>query len=275
MTLSSSNAEAALTRVSCLACGRFSSGLCRALFVVFLAIFAVVTPACPAPTFREHGPRELAAAGGGDLGPEQRAWDRPFLEVSPPEVLAGRPARYEVVEHVRRDALWVIVLGPEAGLPVEVRYRVADGLRLPVETGEQLWLNQSSDGAGLVVRDDAGALRVLIAIDGALANTIDISITPSFDADRLIYTEVVALPSGCMLVLDHHALEVRQESQRTFVAPGARARIALATPAGEVPMELFAFDASRPTPRRQDRQNADDPRCPTLAQVSWMLVRAP
>lgn len=194
------------------------------------------------------------------------------MRVSPPEVLAGRPARYKVVEHLRREALWLLVLGPEAGQPVEVSYRVADGLRLPFEPGEQLWLNQSSDGEGLVVRDDAGALRVLIVVDGALASTVETSITPSFDPDHLVYTEVVALPSGCMLVLDHHTLEVRAASQRVAVAPGSRTRIALTTTAGEVPMDLYAFDASRPTPRRQDRQNADDPRCPTLSQVSWMLV---
>ena len=228
--------------------------------------------ACAAPAFREHGPRELAAGGGGDQLPERRAWDRPYIVVSPPEVLAGRAARYKVVAHVQRDAVWLLVLEPEAGQPVELSYRVADGLRLPVEPGEQIWANQSSDGVGLVVRDDAGALRVLIAVDGVLADTIDGAVVPSFGSERLVYTEVVALLSGCLLVLDHHMLEVRQGGQRSFVAPGSRTRIALTTGAGAVPMDLYAFDASRPTPRRQAPEGGEDPRCPVLAQVSWMLV---
>lgn len=303
MTLSSSTAEAALKRVFANR-GRLMGGLGwlqrgalalagptrrvranaerlgriiarRRAWTAPCLVLAIALSACPAPTFREHGPRELDAGGGGESAPERRAWDLPYLVAAPADVLAGRPARYRVIDHMQRDSLWVLVLGPEAGEAIELSYRVADGLRLPIEPGELLWFNQSSDGVGLVVRDEALALRVLIVVDGVLADAVEGAIVPSFDIDRLMYTEVVALPSGCMLVLDHHALEVQQRGQRTFVGPGSRTRVTLASSAGDLTADLYAFDASRPALRRQDRQSEDDPRCPALAHVSWMLVRTP
>jgi|GEM_PF-2845535 len=281
MTLSSSTAEAALKRVL-LARGQLSVGLGKGSHAVasllatkLLFVFAVALSACPTPTFREHGPRELAAGGGGESAPERRSWDAPHIAAAPTDVLAGRPARYLVIDHLRRGATWLLVLGPEAGEAIELSYRVADGLRLPIEAGELLWFNQSSNGVGLVVRDEAQALRVLIAVDGALADTVESTVLPSFDIDRLSYTEVVALPSGCMLVVNHGALEVQQRGQRTFVRPGSRTRVTLPTSAGDLVMELYAFDVSRPALRRQDRQSEDDPRCPSLTHVSWMLVRTP
>lgn len=227
--------------------------------------------ACPAPSFREHGPSQRTAGGGG-LGIEGRAWGRPLVEVSPPEVLAGRPERYAVLQHLMREGRHVLVLEPEAGAEVEVSYRVAGGLRLPVEPGEHLWFNQSSDGLGLAVRDAEGAPRVVISVDGALAEQVEALVTPAFAPERLVYSEALAEPSGCLTMVDHHELEVRRGQERSFVAPGATLALTLPTPAGERVMRLYALDASRPTPRRQDRE---EERCATTAHVSWVLVATP
>lgn len=235
--------------------------------------FALIASGCTAPSFVEHGARERASGGGG-VGVDRRAWARPFVEVSPPEVLAGRPSRFAVLDHASRAGLNVLVLEPEAGAAVEVRYRVADGLRLPVEVGERLWFNQSSDGLGLAVRDAEGAPRAVISVDGALADEVDGVVTPAFAPERLVYSEATAEPSGCLTLVDHHDLEVRRGQERIHVAPGAVLTLPLATPAGERMMRLYALDASRPTPRRQDRGDA---RCAAATHVSWVLVatRAP
>lgn len=171
-----------------------------------------------------------------------------------------------------REDRYVLVLGPEAGAGVEVSYRVADGLRLPVEPGEHLWFNQSSDGVGLAVRDADGAPRVVISVDGSLAELVDALVTPAFSPDRLVYSEALAEPSGCLTMVDHHELEVRRGQERSFVAPGTTLTLTLPTPAGDRAMRLYALDASRPTPRRQDREDA---RCAPPSHVSWVLVASP
>jgi hypothetical protein len=74
------------------------------------------------------------------------------------------------------------------------------------------------------------------------------------------------------MVLDHHELEVRQRNQRSFVVPGSVTRIGVPSPRGEIAMDLYALDVSRPSPRRNERE---DPRCPSMAHVSWLVVRAP
>lgn len=233
-------------------------------------VCAMIAGACPAPSFREYGPRERAPGGGG-VGVERRAWPRPHLEVSPPEVLAGRPGRFAVLEHASRGGLHVLVLEPEAGDDVEVRYRVADGLRLPIEAGERLWFNQSSDGVGLAVRDGEGAPRAVISVDGALSEVVEGLITPAFVPERLAFSEASAEPSGCLTMLDHHELEVRRGQERIYAAPGTTLALTVPTAAGERTMRLYALDASRPTPRRQER---DDSRCTAAAHVSWVLVAA-
>lgn len=206
------------------------------------------------------------------MGVERRAWPRPVVEVSPPEVLAGRPARFEVLEHTARSGHYVLVLAPEAGAAVEVRYRVADGLRLPIEVGERLWFNQSSDGHGLAVRDADGAPRAVVSVDGALDEVVEGLVTPGFASDRLVYSEAAAEPSGCVTLVDHHELEVRRGQERVHVPPGTALALSIPTPAGERAMRFYALDASRPTPRRQGR---DEGRCVVATHVSWALVATP
>lgn len=228
--------------------------------------------ACAGAAFREHGPATLAAGGGGHAAAERRAWARPWIRVLPAEVLAGRPIAFTVLGHEAAEESWRLRLGPEAGEPVVLDYRVAGGARLPIEPGERLWFNQSSRGAGLVVRDAEGALRALVSIDGELAEVVEATVTPSFETERLVYSELVASPSGCVVAIDHHALEVRQDGQRSYVAPGSVTRVEVPSPGGVIAMNLYALDVSRPSPRRLERE---DPRCPTPAHVSWMVVRAP
>ncbi len=189
-------------------------------------------------------------------------------------MLAGRAVYLEVIEHVAEGGVWKLVLEPEAGAPMDIRYRIADALRLPIAVGEHLWFNQSADAEGLVVRNTDGALRALVVVDGAAAGTIEGLVRPSFEGDRLVYSDVVAAPSGCMMVIDHHALELTQGRQRTFVAPGTITRVTVPAPtpgdsAATLSMDLHVLDVSRPTPRRAE----DDPRCPTLAHVSWLLLQ--
>jgi hypothetical protein len=227
---------------------------------------------CAGPAFREHGPRELEPGGGGPSALERRAWERPRIQVAPAEVLAGSPTPYLVLGHEAGAGEWTLRLGPEAGEPVVVRYRVADGLRLPIAAGERLWFNQSSRGIGLVVREADGAPRVVVSTDGALTEAVEGILAPSFETDRLVYSELTVLPSGCVVALEHHELEVRRDGQRSFVTPGSVVRVNVPSPAGEIAMNLYVIDVSRPPPRRQER---DDPRCEQPAHVSWMLVRAP
>lgn len=189
-------------------------------------------------------------------------------------MLAGHAVLLKVIEHGADGGVWKLVLQPEAGEPMDIRYRIANALRLPIAVGEQLWFNQSADATGLVVRNTNGALRALVVVDGALAGTVEGLVRPSFETDRLVYSDVLAAPSGCMMVIDHHALELTQGRQRSFVAPGTVMRVAVPAPTpadaeAMLSMELHVLDVSRPTPRRAE----DDARCPTLAHVSWLLLQ--
>ena len=92
------------------------------------------------PPFREHGLRELSAAGEEEAS-VRRAWERPWIAASLPDVLAGRAVYLEVIEHVAEGGVWKLVLEPEAGAPMDIRYRIADALRLPIAVGEHLWCN--------------------------------------------------------------------------------------------------------------------------------------
>ena len=226
--------------------------------------------ACAGTTFREHGPRTLEAGGGGDVAVDLRAWDPPRIEVSPPEVLAGQPEQFVVTDHTVVGDGRVIVLQPGAGEAIEIAYRIADGMRLPIEPGEQLWFNQSADGRGLVVRDERGP-RVVVSVDGAAGDVLEGVIAPAFDADHLVYSELVALPSGCVAALDHHALELERDRLHRFLAPGSVSTVKLSAPGGgEVAWTITTLDVSRLAPRRSGR---DDPRCPAFGHVSWVAVR--
>lgn len=240
--------------------------------VFFVPALLAGLVACAGTTFREHGPRTLEAGGGGDEAVGLRAWDPPRIAVSPPEVLAGQPEQFTVREHSADGQDWIVALEPGAGEPVEIRYRIADGMRLPIEPGEELWLNQSPDGRGLVVRDAQG-VRVVVSVDGALADVLDQApLTPAFDAMHLTYSELVALPSGCVAAVDHHALELERDRVHQFLAPGSVTSVRLARAGGgEQAWTITTLDVSRLAPRKAER---DDPRCPPLGHVSWVAVRA-
>ncbi len=190
-------------------------------------------------------------------------------------MLAGHAVFLKVIEHSSDAGVWKLVLEPEAGEPMDIRYRIGDALKLPIAVGEQLWFNQSADAQGLVVRQANGALRALVVVDGAVAGTVEGLVRPTFESDRLTYTDVLAEPSGCMMVIDHHALELTQGRQRTFVTPGTVMRVAVPAPTqadatAMLSMDLHVLDVSRPTPRRAE----EDARCPSLAHVSWLLLQA-
>lgn len=251
-------------------CSRSAERLIARLSCAVLIAVVTLGAGCPPPAFHEHGPREVPPGGGGPTRAELLAWERPRIEVSPVEVLAGHASEFTVLEHVADGGGWALHLEPEAGEPVVVRYQVAGGVRLPCEVGERLWFNQSSNGVGLVIRDGDGIVRAAVSIDSEGSDAVGRILSPSFDVDRLVYSEAIALPSGCLALVDHHELEVRQAGQRSYVVPGSVTRIELPSPRGAIPMDLYALDVSRPAPR----QELDDARCPALGHVSWLVVRA-
>ncbi len=264
------------------------SWLCGRVAALSAVLGVAMFAACPGPAFQETGPQSRPAVGRAraadafDL--ETVAFPRPELTAVPPDVLAGRPEPFVVKQHDALRGAWRLVLEPEAGRPVRLDYRIADGVRLPVEVDEKLlWslpLGDAGQPEGLVIREANQKLRAMVSIDGGLAEPIGLDVAPDFTAGSLIYTEVVAT-AGCLVSVDHHPLVLRSDANQVQILPGTsrqvdlldpddRPRFALAEEAGQgIPYEMFVLDVSRPTPRKL---TGDDDRCPRPAHVSWVLM---
>lgn len=273
----------------------------RTAGLVLVLAFSVVALACPGPTFQETGPQSRPAVGRArasdtfDL--ETVAFPRPELTAVPPDVLAGRPEPFVVKQHEALRGAWRLVLEPEAGGVVRLDYRIADGLRLPVEVGERLlWslpLDDAGQAGGLVIREADQTLRAMVSIHegdkgaGGLADPVGLDVTAGFDSGSLIYTEVLAT-AGCLVSVDHHPLLLRGTNNQVQILPGTsrlvelletddRPRFELTGKDGEdgegsrgKAYEMFVLDVSRPTPRKL--VDGDDGRCPRPAHVSWVLM---
>lgn len=265
------------------------------LRAVVMTLAVLATSACPGPAFRDAAPAErpasvegnldnalLEPSRGGASNVDTRAFPRPELEFYPADALGRDPVSFEVVGHFRAGPSSRVALrGPDQRV-VELRYRVANGLRLPLAVEDEVVLSRWGDG--LVVRERSGALRFVVAIDPpatsderlrALADAVQ----PAFVADRMVYSELSAAATGCVASVDHHALEVRlpvvdQPDTRSFLAPGRALRVRLTSEgADEAQGILLALDASRATPRRAVALDPA-PRCGAPPHVSWLLVSA-
>lgn len=243
---------------------------------------------CPGPAFQETGPQSRPAVGRARVADafdlETVAFPRPELTAVPPDVLAGRPEPFVVKQHDALRGAWRLVLEPEAGRPVRLDYRIADGVRLPVEVDERLlWslpLDDAGQPEGLVIREADQTLRAMVSIDGGLTEPVGLDVTADFATGSLIYTEVLAT-AGCLVSVDHHPLVLRSDVNQVQILPGTsrlvdlldaddRPRFALTDEAGQgIPYEMFVLDVSRPTPRKLV---GDDGRCPRPAHVSWVLM---
>lgn len=268
-----------------------------ALLVPF-PLFAL--SACPGPSFRDASPAERPAWIEGDLvralvdptvaassSVDARAFPRPELEVLPPDALGRDPVSVQVVGHFRAGLMYRLALRGADDRTFELRYRVANGLRLPLVSGDKVTLARWGDG--LVARDlsgaSPGAFRFVLAIDPPTTGDERLrlladAVLPAFIPDRLAYAELGAAATGCVSSVDHHALEVRLPviglpDARAFLGPGRALQVRLTSETGEEGRAiLLALDASRPTPRRAAATEAS-PRCGPPPHVSWLVVSTP